>query len=85
MCPCRAFHVFFFFFAENVGYLKTQISQRKQNPKYLAKKKAFVKGSSGAHLTTNVCKLSGSQKRRGHRNLASRNLGFYALKFELAY
>ena len=43
MFPCRACFLFFFFVlfrvAGNLGYQKTQISQKIQKPKYLAKKK----------------------------------------------
>ena len=52
-----AFPVFFVvFFAGNVGSLKTQISQKPERAKYLAKKKdkvktQFVKGSARAHQT----------------------------------
>ena len=57
-----------FFFAENVGSLKTQTSKNKSAKKYLTKKKekAFVKARQG-HIK-HVCKISGSnsQKRRGH-------------------
>ena len=51
MCPCRAYYecVFCsFLFAENVGSLKTQISRKKQDPKYLTKRTKTV---SYTHLT----------------------------------
>ena len=67
-----AFPVFFVvFFAGNVGSLKTQISQKPERAKYLAKKKdkvktQFVKGSAGVHLKR--VQISGfiSLKRRGY-------------------
>ena len=51
MCPCRAFYewVVLFFSLENVGSLKTQISQKLQKPKHMAGNK-IVK-AAGAHST----------------------------------
>ena len=87
MCPCRAFYEWFccFFFAGDVGSLKTQISQKIQKPEYLAKNKknknknTFAKGSAGAHYTL-VQKIQGviSQTRRGH--LDSEGIWGYVLE-----
>ena len=71
------FFVFGFFFAGHVGSLKTQISQKLQKPKYLAKI------CTGIYEKKNICKRLGrgtlntcakfqgliSQKRRGHLTL----------------
>ena len=64
------FFVFGFFFAGHVGSLKTQISQKLQKPKYLAKIKKTknpIRKMLGRG-TLNACeKIQGlSQKRRGH-------------------
>ena len=66
---------FFIFSAENVGFLKTQISPPpKKQTKYLAKKtkKRSSKARQGHMGTLNTCaKFQGldSQKRRGHWHL----------------
>ena len=76
MCRCRAFYGYYIYIhnAEHVGSPKTQISPKKQKPKYLAKKTKnknppFVKRLGRGIL--NTCNFSGSnsQKRRGHWHL----------------
>ena len=64
MCPCRAFHRFFFFSPKMWGLLKTQIYVKKT---YLAGKKKRLKAGQGhiKHVCKNV-RVYNSQKRRGH-------------------
>ena len=71
MCPCRAFYewVVLFFSLENVGSLKTQISQKLQKPKHMAGNK-IVK-AAGAHSTRVQISGSNSQKRNGHLELCA--------------
>ena len=76
---CRTFYewgfCFFFFFAENVGSLKTQTSPKIQKPKYLAEKTKKQKKtySLKARQENNkhVCRITGfnSEKQRGHWRL----------------
>ena len=76
MCPCRVFYECFYWktIAGNLGSLKTQISQKIQKNRYLAKTKRKEKPDSQkarqGHIK-HVCKISGSisQIRRGHRTL----------------
>ena len=72
MCPCRAiYECVCFFFAGNVGSLKTQKSPENTKTKMSGRRrKKNRKRLGGAHYE-HVCKSSGStsQKRRGHWTL----------------
>ena len=72
--PAKPFTNVFFFLSGNLGSLKTQISQKIQNPNIWRKKKENKNSHSQkarqGHIK-HVCKISGSisQKRRGHWTL----------------
>ena len=75
MCPCRAFYecffCFLFFFAENVGSLKTQISPKNTKTQISdGKSKNYSLKARQGHLK-HVWKTPGSnsRKRRGHWHL----------------
>ena len=77
MCPCQSFYDCVFFFAGNVGSVKTEISKKIRKQKYLAEKKTIAKKRKKHSQKTrqghikHVRKISGSisQKRRGHWTL----------------